>query len=717
MSEKYKFHDPHGMYFVTMATVGWVDLFTRFELKHVIIDSLRYCQKEKGLVIHAWCLMPSHLHLIISSENSLSGILRDFKKHTSKELIATIDRINESRKGWMLDLFSEVADHLRRVKNYKVWQDGNHPELPTLASSVDTEAWTEQAVTVPAGATTLLVGMAWNTTVTAGEVFFVNDVEVNKITTTTPEYQYNLKDHLGNVRVTFTTKDEQVISTASLEDATQPAEQASFKNYTRLNNDLYDHTDAGTVYTYSNLLNGAANRQVGLAKSISVMPGDVVGAEVYAKYFGASGSNTNLAGFGAALLSAFGLAPPGVGETGTASAALGNYGSLIAAGNNPGNISWPKVWLNVLVFDRDYKLVDLAYQQLDGAYVQSGAAKAPHQLLSRTLTIKQPGYVYIYVSNEGAMQQEAYFDDFKVTQNKSAIIESQDFYPFGLTFNSYQRENSVQNKYLYNQGTGEKTFKTERITDLGLNVDMSRDRVYDYITGRWWQVDPKADKGGQESWSTYQYGFDNPVRYNDPYGDCIPCLTQRIIEYSALFASMASLSSKGAMTRLMTNSSSTVQSRAGTNSPVTPVDNKTMAKMGDAKIVAGVASKNTKALTNEVSKDGLAVAKGVGTGLELTGVGVIPGAIINTVAGGLDETRQVAFEGKDGIEAGTTFLIDGVIDLTLGGLGNAAKSTVKEGEAGKELFDKAVNAHDFSLSNLFQWVSDKIRGTENKKDK
>jgi hypothetical protein len=28
MSEKYKFIDEQGMYFVTMATVGWVDLFT-----------------------------------------------------------------------------------------------------------------------------------------------------------------------------------------------------------------------------------------------------------------------------------------------------------------------------------------------------------------------------------------------------------------------------------------------------------------------------------------------------------------------------------------------------------------------------------------------------------------------------------------------------------------------------------------------------------------
>jgi putative transposase len=130
MSEKYKFVDDEGMYFVTMTTVGWVDLFTRFELKHVIIDSLRHCQKEKGLVIHVWCLMPSHLHMIVSTrQEKLSDIMRDFKKFTSKQLIKTIELINESRKEWLLEMFGKVADSLKRVSNYKVWQDGNHPEL------------------------------------------------------------------------------------------------------------------------------------------------------------------------------------------------------------------------------------------------------------------------------------------------------------------------------------------------------------------------------------------------------------------------------------------------------------------------------------------------------------------------------------------------------------------------------------------------------------
>ncbi len=130
MSEKYKFNDPEGMYFVTMATVGWVDVFTRPELKQIVINSLRYCQKEKGLVINAWCLMSSHLHMIVRTDKDpLYGIIRDFKKFTALKIIEAINSGHESRRDWMLELFSDVADRLKRVSNYKIWQDGNHPEL------------------------------------------------------------------------------------------------------------------------------------------------------------------------------------------------------------------------------------------------------------------------------------------------------------------------------------------------------------------------------------------------------------------------------------------------------------------------------------------------------------------------------------------------------------------------------------------------------------
>jgi len=75
MSDKYKFDDPNGMYFVTLTIVGWVDLFTKPELKRIVLESLKYCQDQKGLLIHGWCLMPSHLHMINSSlEKPLVGI-------------------------------------------------------------------------------------------------------------------------------------------------------------------------------------------------------------------------------------------------------------------------------------------------------------------------------------------------------------------------------------------------------------------------------------------------------------------------------------------------------------------------------------------------------------------------------------------------------------------------------------------------------------------
>ncbi len=130
MSEKYKFHDPEGMYFVTLSIVHWIDLFTRKEFKWLMINSIKHCQQSKGLVIYGWCLMPSHLHLIVSTKDeSLSDIFRDFKKFTSKEIIKTISQINESRSAWLLNAFSNTGKNLKRVKNFKVWQDGNHPIL------------------------------------------------------------------------------------------------------------------------------------------------------------------------------------------------------------------------------------------------------------------------------------------------------------------------------------------------------------------------------------------------------------------------------------------------------------------------------------------------------------------------------------------------------------------------------------------------------------
>jgi putative transposase len=53
--------------------------------------------------------------------------LRDFKKFTSKELIRLIQEEPESRREWMLDRFEFAGRYNPKIKNFRFWQDGNHP--------------------------------------------------------------------------------------------------------------------------------------------------------------------------------------------------------------------------------------------------------------------------------------------------------------------------------------------------------------------------------------------------------------------------------------------------------------------------------------------------------------------------------------------------------------------------------------------------------------
>ena len=74
--------------------------------------------------------MTSHIHLIVTSSSvPLNQIIRDFKKHTAKQLLKTIKETPESRREWLLNKFSYASDRNTRGSNYKVWQDGFHPVI------------------------------------------------------------------------------------------------------------------------------------------------------------------------------------------------------------------------------------------------------------------------------------------------------------------------------------------------------------------------------------------------------------------------------------------------------------------------------------------------------------------------------------------------------------------------------------------------------------
>jgi REP element-mobilizing transposase RayT len=130
MSEKYKIRNQEKLYFVTFAVVEWVDVFTKREYKEIIIDSLKYCQKHKGLEVYSWGIMSNHLHLIIGkgSDENLEDIMRDFKKFTSVSICRSIlNNDSESRREWMLKIFSEAAVKSEKHSKYKFWQDRYHP--------------------------------------------------------------------------------------------------------------------------------------------------------------------------------------------------------------------------------------------------------------------------------------------------------------------------------------------------------------------------------------------------------------------------------------------------------------------------------------------------------------------------------------------------------------------------------------------------------------
>jgi putative transposase len=60
MSRKYKFHDQSQIYFVSFATVNFIDVFTLYVYRFIIIDSLKYCYENKDLELYAWIIMSNH---------------------------------------------------------------------------------------------------------------------------------------------------------------------------------------------------------------------------------------------------------------------------------------------------------------------------------------------------------------------------------------------------------------------------------------------------------------------------------------------------------------------------------------------------------------------------------------------------------------------------------------------------------------------------------
>ena len=131
MSGKYRIGEDGILHFITFSVVYWIDALTRTEYKDIFLESLRYCIKEKGLLVHAWVIMSKHVHLIIRCKgeaNRLSNNLRDCKKYTSRKIMDAIqNNPRESRREWMIEKFAQAGKLNSNNVHCQFWQQDNHP--------------------------------------------------------------------------------------------------------------------------------------------------------------------------------------------------------------------------------------------------------------------------------------------------------------------------------------------------------------------------------------------------------------------------------------------------------------------------------------------------------------------------------------------------------------------------------------------------------------
>jgi len=135
----YRIKEDNAMYFLTFSTVNWIDVFTRQRYRDILVDSLQYCQENKGLELYSWCIMSNHVHMVARALEgyNLANILRDFKKITSKQIRKSIMRKSESRKKWLIKEMREAGNINSKKQIFQLWRNDNHPIIMDYAFIID----------------------------------------------------------------------------------------------------------------------------------------------------------------------------------------------------------------------------------------------------------------------------------------------------------------------------------------------------------------------------------------------------------------------------------------------------------------------------------------------------------------------------------------------------------------------------------------------------
>ena len=323
-------------------------------------------------------------------------------------------------------------------------------------------------------------------------------------------YDYFIKDHLGNVRMVLTDEQQQdTYPAATLEDGATQVES----NYYTINPSDIVTNPPSLPNTYQNnngnppfnnnpssnptatsqkmyRLNGATGDKTGLGITLRVMSGDnvnIFGKSLWHSNGTQINNNNSLPALdllgalaGTTVLKNLGHDVTNAITTGGSSVTPGDVTNLL--NNVPVPSNKPKAYINWILFDDQFRPVTTS-----GGF--DAVSDNPDQLKAhaQSVPVTKNGYLYVYASNES--NQDVFFDNLQVTHTRGPLLEENHYYPFGLAMSgiSSKAAGKLENKKNKFQGQ-------EYNDDLGIDMYEFKYRMDDPQTGRFWQVDPLADK-------------------------------------------------------------------------------------------------------------------------------------------------------------------------------------------------------------------------------